>query len=613
MGFNNLTGLYALLALIPFILMYLIRPKNFEKVIPSLMFIMQEKNKFIKASFLQKLLRNLLLLIQLSIIVFLAFSVASPYLQIPHTVMVRNNVIVLDVSASMQTKDGMGTRFSNAITEAKNNLGMRNTLILAENTPVIILEDASSGETLDLLNKITPKATSTDLGDALLLAGDILGNKKGVVSVISDFLPTEGSDLLIAKRSLTAKGNTVNFIDVHNEAENAGITDVIVDKDETIVEIKNYIDREIKVGVELIKDNSKSSEKELTLLPNSKEKIIFKTLPGVSRIELKVNDDMQIDNVAYISAPEKKETNILLITNNPDGSKIKSAMSALGVNLEVREPPTVNAYNVNHDIVIVDDVSKELFVPTDFVDLKKYVEQGGILIIAAQENLAELNTLDLLPLIIDSKEDKTTSVCADVIGMIFPKDPFSDEPCFTSTNKYIKGTAKNDSLTLASAQLDSSPLIIDMKKGLGEVVYYGIIDKESGFYSDIFYPIFWNNIVNYLMKTENIMDYNYKGGKVVVISEQEVKTPSSRLKTNKVLLDELGIYEFDGKKIAVNLVNEKESDVGRENVELKSDLNNFSAEKVKDVDNFDLEVPLLMITVLLLFFEFIYIKRRGDL
>ncbi|MFH1324863.1 MAG: BatA and WFA domain-containing protein [Nanoarchaeota archaeon] len=613
MGFNNLTGLYALLALIPFILMYLIRPKNFEKVIPSLMFILQEKNKFIKASFLQKLLRNLLLLIQLSIIVFLAFSVASPYLQIPHTVMVRNNVIVLDVSASMQTKDGMGTRFSNAITEAKNNLGMRNTLILAENTPVIILEDASSGETLDLLNKITPKATSTDLGDALLLAGDILGNKKGVVSVISDFLPTEGSDLLIAKRSLTAKGNTVNFIDVHNEAENAGITDVIVDKDETIVEIKNYIDREIKVGVELIKDNSKSSEKELTLLPNSKEKIIFKTLPGVSRIELKVNDDMQIDNVAYISAPEKKETNILLITNNPDGSKIKSAMSALGVNLEVREPPTVNAYNVNHDIVIVDDVSKELFVPTDFVDLKKYVEQGGILIIAAQENLAELNTLDLLPLIIDSKEDKTTSVCADVIGMIFPKDPFSDEPCFTSTNKYIKGTAKNDSLTLASAQLDSSPLIIDMKKGLGEVVYYGIIDKESGFYSDIFYPIFWNNIVNYLMKTENIRDYNYKGGKVVVISEQEVKTPSSRLKTNKVLLDELGIYEFDGKKIAVNLVNEKESDVGRENVELKSDLNNFSAEKVKDVDNFDLEVPLLMITVLLLFFEFIYIKRRGDL
>ncbi|MBU1005678.1 MAG: BatA domain-containing protein, partial [Nanoarchaeota archaeon] len=71
MGFNNLTGLYALLALIPFILMYLIRPKNFEKVIPSLMFILQEKNKFIKASFLQKLLRNLLLLIQLSIIVFL--------------------------------------------------------------------------------------------------------------------------------------------------------------------------------------------------------------------------------------------------------------------------------------------------------------------------------------------------------------------------------------------------------------------------------------------------------------------------------------------------------------------------------------------------------------
>ena len=176
MAFSNLTGLYALFAIIPFILIYLIRPKSFERVIPSLMFIMQEKHKFQKASFLQKLLRNLLFIIQLLIILFLAISVAAPYLEIPHTVMIRNNVIVLDASASMQTKDGISTRFSKAVSKARENLGMRNTIILAESTPVIILENARSGEALDMLSKLHPRATSTNLGDAVLLAGDLLGD-----------------------------------------------------------------------------------------------------------------------------------------------------------------------------------------------------------------------------------------------------------------------------------------------------------------------------------------------------------------------------------------------------------------------------------------------------
>ena len=613
MPFNNLIGLYVLFAIIPFILIYLIRPKSFERVIPSLMFIMQEKHKFQKASFLQKLLRNLLFIIQLLIIISLAISVASPYLEIPHTVMVRNNIIVLDTSASMQTKDGISTRFDKATSKARESLGMRNTIILAENTPVIILENARSGEALDLISKLQPKSTSTNLGDAVLLASDLLGDKKGVVTVISDFIATEGSDLIMAKRSLTAKGHSVNFIDVSNDAENVGIIDIIVDKDETIVEIKNYKDEEVTLKATLTKDYNKITHKELKLLANSKEKLHFETPSGLSRIVLDVNDDLTIDNVAYISAPEKKDTRVMLITNLPDGNKIKAAMNALGLDVEIRQPPTVNAYNIDHDIVIVNDITKKLFVPTDFVDLKKYTEKGGILILTAQEDLAEIDTSGLLPFTISSKEDKTTSVCADVIGRIFPKDPFADEPCFTSLSKYLKGTALNDTVTLTSAQIDNSPLIIHSQKGLGQIVYYGMMDKYSGFYSDPFYPIFWNNLVNYLMKTEDIREYNYKSGKMVVLNEQAIKTPSAQITTNKLLLDEAGIYEFDNKKIAVNLANEKESDISRENIELEDELIKFSAEKVKDIDNIDLEVPLLIAALLILLIEFVYIKIRGDL
>jgi len=613
MVFNNMMGLYALLAIVPFILIYLIRPKSFERVIPSLMFIMQEKNKFRKASFLQKLLRNLLFIMQLLIILFLAFSVAAPYLEIPHTVMVRNNIIVLDVSASMGVMDGMTTRLSKGVSKAKDNLGFRNTIVLAENTPVIILEDASSGETLGLLDKLIPRATSTNLGDAILLASDLLGEKKGVVTVISDFIATEGADILMVKRELASKGNTVNFIDVSSEGENIAITELLVDKEEVTVEIKNYKESDESFKVALSKGNSKVSEKELELLAGSKEKIIFDTVEGVSKISLDVDDDLLVDNSAYISSPERRVTDVLLITNDPNGNKIRSVLNVLDVELEVREPPTVNAYNVDHDIVFVSDVNKELFVPTDFVDLRKYVEKGGILVIGGQEDLGDIDTKGLLPVNIHGIEDKPTSICVDIIGKIFPKDPFSDEPCFNTVSKYLKGDAHNDSITLASAHVDNSPMLLSMKKGLGEVIYYGIIDKYAGFYSDPFYPIFWNNMINYLMKTEDIRDYNFGGGRLVVINEQEVKTPTSRVVTNKLLLDENGIYEFDNKKIAVNLANERESNVNRENIELKAALKEFSEEKVKDVDEFDLEVPLLMAALVLLFLEFLYIKRRGDL
>ncbi|MEA2036508.1 MAG: hypothetical protein U9O94_03305 [Nanoarchaeota archaeon] len=86
-----------------------------------------------------------------------------------------------------------------------------------------------------------------------------------------------------------------------------------------------------------------------------------------------------------------------------------------------------------------------------------------------------------------------------------------------------------------------------------------------------------------------------------------------KVTTNKLLLDEAGIYEFNNKKIAVNLANELESDINRENVELRDEIKKFSAQKVKDVDRFDLEVPLIIAALVMLFLELLYIKVRGDL
>ena len=76
----NPLGWYAFLALIPFILIYLIRPKTLTQTIPSLMFFMKEQKKAKAFSFLQRLLNNILFILQLLAILLLAFALLNPSL-----------------------------------------------------------------------------------------------------------------------------------------------------------------------------------------------------------------------------------------------------------------------------------------------------------------------------------------------------------------------------------------------------------------------------------------------------------------------------------------------------------------------------------------------------
>ena len=64
-------------------------------------------------------------------------------------------------------------------------------------------------------------------------------------------------------------------------------------------------------------------------------------------------------------------------------------------------------------------------------------------------------------------------------------------------------------------------------------------------------------MINFMVKTEDIKDFNFKTGKLYTIGEQKVTTPSSTVTTSKLIMDEAGIYEYDGKKHAANLIDEK--------------------------------------------------------
>ena len=619
--FQRPLGLIALAAVAAFIILYLRRPKPQDKVIPSLMFIMQDNKMSKQYSFLQKLMTNLLFLMQLLSILGLALVAAAPFVKMKYDTSLENTVVIIDVSASMQTKEKGISRFDTAIDEAKKVLSGRNSIILAENAPLIVLEDENTDVALDVMSKIKPKATTTNLGDALLLAKDILGERPGRIVVLSDFLSTEGPDISVVKATLSSEDKLVDFVDVSNSANNVGIIKLEVTKYNTKVYIKNFDSQPKDRNVKIVRDGKVITQTKVTIAPHSIENFIFDTPSGISKVELDPKDSLDVDDSAYIATPRKIKNSVLLITNEKSSNLELALESAKDIELDVVNPPvlTINTKKekvdpYKHDLIVVYKINnankKDGIVPGTFQDIQNYVEKGGNVIISAQNDLKDINTEDLLPINMKAKINNATKVCVETINQITKQ--FEKERCFTIAGAYFGAEAKKGTITFASAD-DKTPLIVYGERQKGKVAYYGVLDDSSDFKTLPVYPIFWSSLINFMVGAEDIKDYNFKTGKIFVVDEQKVTTPSASFTTSRVLMDEAGIYEFNNKKYAANLIDEKESDIALPSkIESRQAREKLLGRESKEQD-FNIEFLILLLVFLFMLTEFIYIKRRGDL
>ncbi len=517
MGFENTIGLFALLSLIPFILLYLRRPKPQDRTIPSLMFLVKEKKTSTKNSFLKKFFINLLFLIQLLILVGLSFTVAMPFIKLPYDVSLENTIIILDASASMQAEDGK-SRFDEAIKEAKKALSGSNSIILAENIPLIILEDEDEEIAQDILNRLGPKATTTNLGDAMLLARDILQDNPGRIAVISDFANVNVEDLLIVKTAVETDDRVVSFIDVSNEVGNIGIVNMDVRKHSIKVFVKNFNDEEKTVKLKLLQGNDVLADSgNIKILPNSIESFIFDDTPtGISRLELEPKDNFLVDDIVYISAPLKKQVSVLLITNRKNTNLETALRASKDIALNVVNPPVLTIDTdgdkiepYKHDVIVVHEINnvneRDGILPGTFQDLSSYVKNGGKLVITAQNNLNDIDIHDTNVVNIKNNVEQTKKVCANVINQLTKQ---FGEPCFATTSRYFNADVVVGALTIAS--IGDIPILALKSLQAGKIFYYGIIDDASDFKTLPSYPIFWNELINCLAETEDIREFNIR-------------------------------------------------------------------------------------------------------
>ena len=485
----------------------------------------------------------------------------------------------------MQTLNNGNTRFELALSEASKRMHGRVSIVLASLTPTIALENGLQSEASKYLSTLKPKEASTNIKGSMDLADTILEKTKGNVVVLSDFITTmDNDDPIVSKRLLNARGNSVEFVNLASKANNIGFVDLNVQKDFTEAYIKNFNDEEKTITISLIKNKETITKKDITLNARSKEKIVFETLPGLSTLRISPKDDLEVDNIVYISSPLKENINVLLITNSIPKALKNALEAAKYITVEIAEPPIIP--DIDHDVVIVSNVKKEELLPGSFNDIKRYVEKAGSLIITAQEGIAQLDTLDLLPVnIIDMGEQSNT--------IITSQNEVTKDIEFGVVKRYIVTTIFKDSISFLNAEDDSSLIAYKNYKN-GKIIYYGLFDDENDFKFSPDYPIFWNNLINFMLDTEDINDYNFKIG-------------------DRTLVDKAGFYKEDSKQVAYNLLDEAESDVSKDPLLFSKEHSDFVAKDVKENVDKNLTMLLLIIACLILLFEIIYIKLRGDI
>tara|TARA_Y100000310_G_scaffold172609_2_gene172745 strand:+ start:13905 stop:15665 length:1761 start_codon:yes stop_codon:yes gene_type:complete len=585
MVFGYTDGLWALLILVPFIILYLIRPKMVKMKIPSLMFLMHDESSKQKLSFLRKFLRDPLFLIQFFLILALAFAVAEPFIILPKQETATNTVLIVDGSASMQTTFNGKSRFDDAIERALDDREGRVSVVLAGQVPELHLDSGGSTRAGQILRGLDARDTATNIAGAMFLAKDLLTNKKGQVIVYSDFLSTNTEDnILVAKRALNAEGVIVRLENVGGEVENIGIIDLDVSKTGVLATVKNYAPEAREVQMQLIKEDKAVEAKTLKLGPRSVEKIGFPTLPGVSIVKVNAIDNFELDNLAYVSSPLGDKIKVLMITNN-ENNFIKKAMEAASIfEIEVREPPIVKAFDLDHDVIVLADIEKTI-VPSDVIDIKRYMQKGALVIVAGDESVPKLGIQDLLPITVKGTGE-STGVNVKIINV------FTKDKDFGTSKKHIIAEPRENAIVYAVGD-DDSPMLAELKVKKGTLLWYGIFDRESEFKATEDYPIFWFTLMTTLLQTEDIREYNFK------LEEQPGQY-------------EQGVHEVKDKVIALNLLHELESDVGRTSSVIQEDTSAFQNKSFKGFAKQDFSVPLLIIGLLLVLFEIFYLKWRGD-
>jgi Aerotolerance regulator N-terminal len=582
MPFANPLALLGLLSIIPLIVVYLIRPRPREVLFSSTIFLTEEKAE--RSAVLSRLITDPLFWMQLLVLCSLSIAAAGPYITeigIPTS----HLVVVVDLSASMEGN------FAESIGLADPYLDdyQRISIVTAENIPTLALSSGSSAEARDTLARLQPHAVSADLSSAMVMANELLGLEGGNILVISDFISWEGDDPASTRAQLESKGAvSVVFAYSNKGGDNVAIvngwTILSGDYANQTVQVHNYgAARTVPI---IVAGPGGRSTSDIFLDRDKDYFFSFKAFPGQNRISLDLNDAIASDNEAYVYIPEQGQRNILYLGNS--GPSLAALQSL--PNVQVARSGDYQDFDL---VVVSSNASSD-------GKLNRYIDGGGRVVYIAQ---SKNESPDYLPV-------RITGLAKGPVNLWVRSPEFASDIHFDEIGifSYPEATARRQSVTVVEA--NGAPILSYWRLGKGMVVYNGL-ENDSDFYFRPEYPLFWNDMVRWLSGIPDISAANRKTGEIIPLGGPTlVETPQGVIRTSSLLLDEVGIYKFQGQTIAASMYNPRESDLSGG---ASYPSGTFSSSEAREsIVNKDLTPWIIALAALALILEMAIIRWRRE-
>jgi Ca-activated chloride channel homolog len=311
----------------------------------------------------RRVVQNLPLLLQLLLVFLLTAALAKP----ARTTTVAQNkdiVLVIDISASMQTRTPQGTRFAEA---------QRRALELLEALPSDRqMALIAAGRQPRVLTFFTNEKVLLRQAISELQADDAPGNMREAVLLALSF--TQGAptqEIVIigdgAYRRLTDvdfSRHQIRHLQIAGGERNVGITRLafrqLLGADEhyeVLIAVKNFSRQPVEAPLQLTLRRQQLLERQLALQAGQEEVVVAPlsaSFKGVTQAELLVDDDFPLDNRAYGVLEEKSQTWILLVgESNYFLEKLLTSLPGVLVNVapEITEASLPRLLEANHLII----------------------------------------------------------------------------------------------------------------------------------------------------------------------------------------------------------------------------------------------------------------------
>lgn len=579
MPFRNPIALLGLLSIIPLIIIYLIRPRPKEVRFSATQFLREGEAE--RSAVLSRLINDPLFWVQLLVLCSLSVAAAGPYTT-EEAIASSHLVVVLDSSASMQAS------FSKAVQMIEPYLAQyqRVSIVLAGSIPEVLLQEGSADEAKDALKQAYPKAVSADLASGMTQAASLLAGEGGHILVVSDFISWTGDDPDSTRKALQSDGRvSIVFADSYQGGDNAALVEAWsvpgAGYVNYTVQVHNYgAARSIPLT---INGPGGAMGRTITLDRGEDYYLSFTAYPGVNEISLDIDDAVSWDNHAYVYVPDIGMKRVLY--QGKEGPALSALKSLPNVQL-------VTSGLEDADLVVVAGNAS-----TDG-KINRYLDGGRLIFVAASGS----ESPEYLPVRVTGEEAGPASLWVRNEG--FAQGLHFDE---IGLFKYPKATSRKGSTTMVEA--NGVPVLSYWRLGRGLVVYSGL-EMDSDFYFRPEYPIFWYQMVNWITDVPDIKESNRKTGEIIPLGGSfEVQTPSGSLTVSSLLLDEAGIYRYQGMSLAADMYNPQESSLQRSG---GVDAGNFKAVSRETTVDKDISNWVIALAALAMLMELAVMRYRRE-